>query len=77
MEHHVEINRQCRQDAVIGDRAEHELDFRMLRDVADVGRQQIVDNDKTTRPLLQQPAHQRTTDKPGAADHQHRAIGKH
>src|SRR5437588_1494482 len=48
----------------------------MLRYIADVGRQQIIDDDDTARLRLEQAADQRAPDKPGAADNEYRGALK-
>ena len=52
----IEIARQPAEDGVIGNRTENEIDRRMLRHIADVGRQQIIDDDDTARLRFEQAA---------------------
>ena len=76
VKHVIEVARQRRQNAVIGDRSQHEIDGRMLGHVADIGREQVVHDDEAARRGVDQSAHQRAADKAGAADDEYGGTGK-
>ncbi len=76
VERPIELIRQSRQYPIVGDGPEPEIDFGRLRQVADIRRQQVVDNHDAPRPHGQQQADQVTADKAGAPDHEDRAAGE-
>lgn len=72
----VQVLGQPGENTLVGDRAEDETDPRVGRDVGDVRRQQVVDDDDLARRLFEDLVDEVAADEAGAADHQDPGVGK-
>src|SRR5438045_8451612 len=76
VEYKIEIARQCSEHFIRSDRLEHEVYRGMFRHVADIGRQQIINDDQAVRLQPQQPPNEGTPYETSTAHDKNRRPGK-